>query len=210
MRQFLLCVMLFVAFLSNSENAAARPVVSDFDQRCVADINDLRAAELGASDAQYKVGKQLLGTDCNANTDGGVAWLLRSAEQGHVDAIMLLATLYEGYEIISADEALAIHYYRVAAHMDIVEAQNRLGVLLVSQKTPNALNEGLLWLGAAAAQGDGVAAAFLGVMHANGFHGLEQDGCLALDWFEVGRMMQAPVPIAALEQQVPEAVKQGC
>ena len=207
-------LVLSAAFLSSAHLSEARPSIKELDQTCRSEaMNMLSAAERGDPDAQFRMGKRLLSQECNwdaRNTAEGLDWLVKSADASHIGSILLLAALYEGPEIIPKDSERALHYYRRAAHLDILEAQHRLGVLLVSDTKPSAVNEGLLWLGAAASQGDGVAAAFLGVIHAHGLHGLKRDSCLALDWFEVGSLMQAPVPIAALVERIPEAAKRDC
>ena len=159
------------------------------------------------------VGRALIEGLCGEDAQhlwDGMRWLSRAADTDHTGAAILLALIYDEGGAVPHDPQRAIRYYRQAAEQDVVDAQHRLGVLLVTNGGGAARQEGLYWLGAAAALGDGISAAFLGMLHADGLHGVPRDTCMALDWYEAGRLLEAPVPISSFVDQIPAHHQMEC
>ncbi|MEL7203906.1 MAG: hypothetical protein AAGL19_07045 [Pseudomonadota bacterium] len=140
----------------------------------------------------------------------GLRWLHSAADTEHLGAAISLAMAYHMGDVIAADTERAITFYRQAAEAEIVDAQHTLGLLLISSDRPENQEEGLFWLGAAASQGDGVSAAFLGMLHDKGMHGVDADECLALDWYEASILLDAPVPVESFITELSEGVRASC
>lgn len=173
----------------------------------------LKAAQNGDIEAQATAGHTLVLGDCAVSehtVQMAIGWLTSAANESHLGAIVSLAIVYHTGELVPADHAKAIGYYRQAAEADLVDAQHTLGVLLVASGKPEQREEGLYWLGAAATQGDGVSAAFLGMLHDKGLHGVAVDHCAALDWYEAGVLLDAPVPVQNFIRDLPEEVHATC
>jgi TPR repeat protein len=171
------------------------------DPVCQAAPDDLRtAAAAGDAEAQAALGAFLVAAGCDGALRDGMDWLARASAQGHEDAAAYLGDLLMAGP--SAGQAEALTHYRRAAEGGHVAAQHRLGILLVAAGTADAREEGLYWLGAASSGGDGMAAVAVGLLHARGLHGVLHDTCLAAAWYEAGRLIGAPVPIAKLEAEL--------
>jgi TPR repeat protein len=182
-----------VARLDMPEETACRAVPEDLGL----------AAASGDAEAQAMLGAVLIEGLCGATDDAmreGMAWLARASAQGHADAAALLGDLLMAGH--ASDRAEALVQYRRAAEGGHVAAQHRLGILLVAAGDGDAREEGLYWLGAASSGGDGLAAVAVGLLHARGLHGVPHDACLAAAWYEAGRLIGAPVPIAELEAEL--------
>lgn len=173
----------------------------------------LRAAAAGNAQAQAAVGEVLLAGFCGATPAvfaEGLGWLERAAEQGHAAAAARLALAHERGEGVRPDVDRAVALYRRAAAGGHVPAKQRLGLLLVSAGEDAARAEGLYWLGVAASGGDGAAAAALGLIHAEGLHGVARDVCLALDWFEASALIGVPASLQRLSAAIPQDAARGC
>jgi uncharacterized protein len=165
------------------------------------------AAASGDADAQAEAGLFLLGRSCGETDIAlGVDLLEGAANRGHAGAAARLGFLFDMGETGARDEARALRFYRMAAAHGHKAAAHRLGLLLVQRSAlteEEALREeGLYWLGVAAGAGDGAAAAALGLLHARGLHGVPQDVCLALDWYEASALLGAPHPLDALRAEL--------
>ena len=161
------------------------------------------AATAGDAQAQAVLGVLLIEGRCGASEStrrDGMDWLARASAQGHADAAALLGDLLMAGP--STRKAEALTHYRRAAEGGHVTAQHRLGILLVAAGNRDAREEGLYWLGAASSGGDGMAAVAVGLLHARGLHGVPHDACLAAVWYEAGRLIGAPVPVAKLEAEL--------
>ena len=172
------------------------------------------AAQAGDPDAQFSIGLGLTDGLCGweeAFIRDGLHWLERAAQQDHPLAAARLAVIYEEGVLIAESSAKALRFYEIAANGGHVPSQNRLGLLLVSSaKTLTQQEQGLFWLGAAADQGDGTAAAMIGLFYARGLHGVMRDDCLALDWYDASALLGAPVPLNDLRSEIPAAVALQC
>jgi hypothetical protein len=111
-----------------------------------------------------------------------LAWLERSADEGDVDAALLLGQAYHYFVQPSPDRAKAIAWYGRAADGGVAEAQYQLAELLLedSTSTPRALE--LLRL--AAAQGHASANTRLGVFFQLGTH-VRKNHAQAQHYYEV-------------------------
>jgi len=217
-RRSQLCVTLLHAGALTASLAAA-PALAALDDAVAPHVcaelpeHALRAAAAGNAQAQAAVGEVLLAGFCGATPAvyaEGVGWLERAAEQGHAAAAARLALALERGEGVRPDVEHAIALYRRAAADGYVPAKQRLGLLLVSAGEVAAREEGLYWLGVAAGSGDGAAAAALGLIHAEGLHGVERDVCLALDWFEASALIGAPAPLLRLRADIPQDTARAC
>jgi len=171
------------------------------DSACLTAPEDLlSAAAAGDTEAQATLGALLLESGCEGAVRNGMDWLARASARGHADAAALLGDILMAGP--AADQAAALTHYRRAAEGGHVLAQHRLGILLVATGNRDAREEGFYWLGAASSGGDGTAAVVVGLIHARGLHGVPRDACLAAAWYEAGRLIGAPVPIARLEAQL--------
>lgn len=171
------------------------------------------AAKNGNLDAQVEAGNAIVQLECGTSPEllaQGLKWLNAAVRDGHLGASVSLALLYHLGGAVEPDLERAIFHYRQAAEADIVDAQHTLGVLLVSNGDPNHRDEGLYWLGAAAGQGDGVSAAFVGMLHAKGLYGVESNTCLALNWYEASLLLEAPVPVDAFIDELPNNIRSRC
>ncbi len=182
------------------------------ESACRAVSDDLRnSAMAGEAEAQAVLGVLLIEGRCGASESArrdGMDWLARASAQGHADAAALLGDLLMAGHASGRAEALT--QYRRAAEGGHVTAQHRLGILLVAAGNRDAREEGLYWLGAASSGGDGMAAVAVGLLHARGLHGVPHDACLAAAWYEAGRLIGAPVPIAELEAELGHDTMQLC
>ena len=213
MRINLLAVLL-VGLIPAATSAQARSVETE-ERVCQAAIPDAvwDAALAGNTRAKATVGQIILSQQCGRGPDAiqlGLSWLVDAVEEGHVGAAVALAIAYHDGDIVPQSRTKAVGYYRRAAEADQIDAQHTLGVLLVSSGQPDEQDEGLYWLGAAAGQGDGMSAAFTGMLYAQGLHGVPQDTCLALDWYEASALLEATIPVQAFIEKMQSAERAGC
>ncbi|MEM9248848.1 MAG: tetratricopeptide repeat protein [Pseudomonadota bacterium] len=194
------------ALISLSGAAGATPSATGANPACMdLPAHAEQAAEAGSAEAQAMVGTFLIDGPCRDSKIArweGIIWLERASERGHVDAALRLATIFDFGEGVAPDPRRAGLHYRRAARAGLVEAQHRYGMLLITSGNASVREEGLTWLGLAADQGDSLAAAALGLLHARGLHGVERDTCQALLWYDASEALGAPMPLDALRQEV--------
>jgi TPR repeat protein len=118
----------------------------------------------------------------------------RAAEQGHVEAMVHLATLYnkgELADVFNAAEALSLgiepqaasFWFRKAADQGDADAQNDLGALYVNgEGVAKDYATAINWFRKAAEQGLADAQFNLGAMYFNGY-GLAKDVAIAISWW---------------------------
>ena len=204
----LACVFALVA-----PSAIARAFV-DSTSACDAVPRDVwDSAKAGNLDAQVVAAHAIVQLECGTSPEllaQGMTWLNRAIEQGHLGASVSMAMLYHLGGAVEPGLEKAVTFYRHAAEGNVVDAQHTLGVLLVSNGDPEDRDEGLYWLGAAAGLGDGVSAAFLGILHAEGLHGIESNSSLALDWYEASLLLDAPVPVQSFIESLTSNVRSSC
>jgi uncharacterized protein len=206
MMRRLATVVLVLGALIPAAPSEARLDAAETEAICRAVPEWLRAAaRAGDPEAQASLGALLIDGGCGTGERAmgeGLAWLERASAQGHSDAAALLGDLYLSGILAPPDAPRALRHYRRAAEGGHVLAQHRLGILLVAAGDRDSREEGLYWLGAASSAGDGMAAVAVGLLHARGLHGVPRDACLASDWYEAGRLIGAPLPIAQLEAEL--------
>jgi TPR repeat protein len=171
------------------------------------------AARAGSAQAQFMLGHAFLGDSCtqtDSTVTDAVNWLSKASDQGHMGATLYLAVMYDDGERIAADNNMAVQYYRRAAQAQHIDAQHHLGLILTKKDDVVLKQEGLFWLGSAASQGDDLSAAVLGVIYAQGLNGIEQDYCMALDWFEAGLLMETKIPLMDYIQNIPSSKINMC
>ncbi|MEM1129209.1 MAG: tetratricopeptide repeat protein [Pseudomonadota bacterium] len=194
------------AFASTAAPLLAKPAPIDDEIVCaLVPDHAYDAAESGNVEAQAAIGAFLVDGPCGGDRPAvleGVRWLEKASDLGHAKAALRLGAMYDFGEGISSDpDRAALHYGR-AANAGMMEAQHRYGMILVSGGDAAKQAEGLFWLGAAANQGDSLAAAAVGLMHARGLHGIVRDGCLALLWFDASEEMGVPMSLEGLRGEV--------
>ncbi len=110
------------------------------------------------------------------------AWLQRVANQGDVDAALLLGQAYRFFQQPTPDRANAILWYGRAADGGLAEAQYQLAQLLFEDSKSQ--QQGMALLMAAAAQGYAAANARLGVFYQLGTY-VEKDHVRARQYYEI-------------------------
>lgn len=197
------CIATIVVSLSMI--AAAAPAQSRSTPEVLSDCSELgeprhtgpatppAASHIAAALAQLERG-------CPAHVS--IEYLQSAEDAGSDVAAFALGLLFEEGVHIASDLNVAAHHYRKAAVWGHLEAQHRLGMLLLGDLAPTEdIEEGLYWLGAAVNQGDGFSAAVIGVLHAHGMRGVRQDPCLAVSWFDVSEMLDGPMEVGELRAE---------
>ena len=86
-----------------------------------------KAAELGDSEAQYKLGLMYLdGQGVKKDETEAVRWLRKAAEQGQPDAQLRLGWMYKKGQGVVKDETEAVKWVRKAAEQGLPEAKENL------------------------------------------------------------------------------------
>ena len=150
----------------------------------------IEKSRAGNANANYEIALQYLHTACG---DIGVTFLKRAAKSSHPEAAELIGELSLEGDFVEQDLGAAATYFRVAAEQDHIKGQRRLGMALLWDGSSSAhVQEALFWLGSAAGAGDTTAALTLGMLHQRGMHGVAQDDCTALYWYEAANLMGFP------------------
>ena len=171
------------------------------------------AAEAGHPDAQVHIGNALIAGACGTGTsqiEAGIRWLEQATASGHMGAHVRLGHFYQVEVATAPDFARSVWHFRIAAQHGYTDAQHRLGLLLLSEGQPYQQEEALFWLGAAASQGDALSAVAMGLVHARGLHGVARDACVALDWYEAGELLGAPIHIDELRTEFDPSTVERC
>ena len=114
-------------------------------------------AEQGDVTAQYDVGFDYLFGNPGATRDTveAVKWIRKSAEQGNMDALNMLAEIYDEGFRVPQDYAESAKWYRKAAEQGDAGAQNNLGVMYrKGEGVPQDYVEAYKWYNLASAQGE--------------------------------------------------------
>lgn len=140
-----------------------------------------KAAELGDTKAQYKLGLMYYeGISVPDNYAEAFYWFRRAAEQGVAEAQYNLGLMYEDGIGTPEDDLAALKWFRQAAEQGYAPAQYKVGmVYYVEDKT----TEAVAWLNKAAEQGDAEAQYELGIMFFYGY-GVPADSVQAVEWFK--------------------------
>ncbi|MEM7214166.1 MAG: tetratricopeptide repeat protein [Pseudomonadota bacterium] len=124
------------------------------------------------------------------NVPLGISMMKSAADRRHVEAAFELAEIFYLDDFETVNVLQAEKYFLIAAEGGHLVAQHRLGMMrLRSATTSEDRWIALFWLGMAANQGDGFSAFSIGMLHQNGMHGLPEDKCLALDWYESAKLL---------------------
>ncbi len=135
-------------------------------------------AELGDSDAQYRLAEMLRTTDVVAS----VPWYRRAARQGHVAAQTMLAFLLANGIGVPPDPRRAVSWYRRAAAKGDVGAQNNLGFMHEhGAGVPCDPVKAALWYRLAALQHSAPAQVNLALLLLDG-RGVDRDEAEAVRW----------------------------
>jgi len=151
-------------------------------------------AEEGDSLAQYKLGEMLIsGKGTEKNVSKGEAWLIKSAQQGEVDAQNVLASLYidevsrePSINRISANKIMAFEWVESAAVRGNAESQ-RLLAIMYGAGIGSAKNEtkSLEWIQRSANSGDAESQLIMShfySLNANGRQGFPRSKKLEIEW----------------------------
>ena len=133
---------------------------------------------------QFAIGKMFLnGTGFPKDGANAARWLLKAAEQGHVDSQALLGGMYCYGSGVEKDNRVAVNWLGKAAKQGHVLAQCALGLMYqLGDGVEKDETEASKWYRKAAEQGDPSAQRHLGVMYEDG-HGVEKDETEAFKWY---------------------------
>lgn len=118
----------------------------------------------------------------------GMARLVCRANAGEAEAAFLVGALHADGVHLPYDLRLAEHYLSIAAGKGVMEAQHKLGLVLLwseseaLDRVPRALD----WLAEAASEGHAMSAVVLGKLHEEGLYGVPRDLCTARSWYRKG------------------------
>jgi TPR repeat protein len=117
--------------------------------------------------------------------EGGVKWLLRSAEQGNTEAAMQLADVYLRGDCVARNEANAVRWYARAADDGDPDAPEAIGELYLHRGTAEPdLWQAERWFLFGANRLNPSACYHLGLMHARGI-GMPADQMEGYVWLDV-------------------------
>ncbi|MEM8796599.1 MAG: tetratricopeptide repeat protein [Pseudomonadota bacterium] len=190
--KFLLVFMTFqlaTGFATPDPRAASG---TDFDavaKHCSESVTSFmeEKAHDGDAAAQFHLGAFYLYGICKPlNPDIGVGLLEIASGNSNPNAAFLLGELYWEGKVIERDvERAEMHLLR-AASLGQAEAQFRLGTFILHRAAAKQdVESGIAWLGRAAAKKHLQSAILLGMLHQDGFNGVEADLCLAHEWFTI-------------------------
>ena len=166
----------------------------------------VKAAHGGFAEAQLMLGMLLMDGACGGASEAfqqGVEWLESAGQAGYSQAWLILGEWFQLQAQGPSDVQQAIEYYTLAANLDDLVGQHRLGMLLLSAHTgPEMKALGVTWLSRAAHGGDALAATLLGMVHARGLHGIAVNTCAALEWYDLALQFESPAPVLSLVQEL--------
>lgn len=211
----LLLISLICTASGPLDPAIAAPTPTDGTVTCPSlPAHAMDAARARNVDAMAIVGDVLISGSCGDDATtiaDGIGWLQQAAALGHSGAHLRLGLHYHQAGSTREDTSRAIFHFRIAALDGWMVVYQRLGLLLLSEGTSASdQEEGLFWLGSAASQGDATAAVAIGLIYARGLHGVPNDACLALDWYEAGMLMNAPMSLAQFRDEIHPDVAREC
>ena len=129
----------------------------------------LSLAKGGNVEAQYFVGKKLIeGVEVTSDSEKGVKWVRRAADQGHAAAQFLLGILHFYGELAPKDKFLAKKWVQKAADNNLVQAQYILGNMFHQGYIEKNLAEAVKYYGLAVEQGYSKAQLALAIMYEEG------------------------------------------
>jgi uncharacterized protein len=157
----------------------------------------LKSAQAGFAASQYEMSLLLQAKNENDLAEA-IGWLRKSADRGFSVAQLLYAQYCESGIGMSADPAVAFHYYMLAAEQGFYPAARKAASML-EQGIGVAINveQAFHWYSRAAELGDADSATLVGKMYASGI-GVEKDESKALEWFREGQRRGSPWALFAL------------
>ncbi len=145
------------------------------------------AAHQGKTDAQFCLGWLYCTGDAGMTKDYKKAakWFYKSAEQGHIEAQVNLAIMYQQGDGVKQSYKNAAEWYQKAAEQGDAEAQNHLALMyqdgLGVEKSYEKAAE---WHRKAAEQGNPYGQNYLGVLYDNG-NGVPKDTAKAMELYRL-------------------------
>jgi TPR repeat protein len=137
-------------------------------------------AVMGDADAQYDIGRFYY---YKKDPVEAVKWFRMSAEQGYVEAQLILGLYYAEGDGVSKDQAEAVKWYRKAAEQGHAKAQHNLGVCYYyGDGALKDTVEAVKWFRMSAEQGYAPAQYNLGYCYCNG-KGVLKDQVEAVKWY---------------------------
>lgn len=165
-----------------------------------------QGAEKGVARAQYNLAQMLLvGRGTAANPSEGMEWLQKAANQDMPEALFALADAHFLEKFgVARDHDKAFYYYKRAAELGHVPAQNSLGVMYrFGQGTPTDLALAKDWFLKAANANESRAQSSLGQMYLSGI-GAEQNRAEALFWLKLSARQGDATASRILDGLLPE------
>ncbi|MEM9355083.1 MAG: tetratricopeptide repeat protein [Pseudomonadota bacterium] len=150
-----------------------------------------QAAMFGDASAQYRLFELIGDGTCSSKSSDAALLMLRSASnQGHPAASFELAARIAAGDGVPPNVDEALRLFELAGDAGHVLAQHHAGLIhLRLSKTSQRRETGLLWLGRAAANGHGLSALVLGLLHERGLYGVTQDRCVASHWYDASFLL---------------------
>jgi len=145
------------------------------------------AAHQGKADAQFCLGWMYCTGDAGISKDYEKAakWFRKSAEQGHIDAQVYLAIMYQQGDGVKQSYRNAAQWYQKAADQGDPEAQNRLALMYQNGKgVEQSYEKAAEWHQKAAEQGDPDGQNYLGLLYDKG-NGVPQDIVKAMELYRL-------------------------
>jgi len=136
-------------------------------------------AEQGDINAEVWLARHLMQTNA---LEEAVAWLVRAAEKGHVEARTLLGLSYFTGRAVTRNPEEALKWLRLAADKGYPKAEGLLGLTYVTAAEVRNEAEGRRWARQAAAAGDPLGQALLGEFMLYGRAGVEKNEREGVAW----------------------------
>ncbi|MEM7746694.1 MAG: tetratricopeptide repeat protein [Pseudomonadota bacterium] len=159
---------------------------------CAAGLSDsvIVSARKGDHAALVELYNSVQTGRCSNSVKALVNWLELASSHGLPDAMFELAARLELGEAVAYDVERALKLYLRLAETGHVLAQHRAGLLILRSAQSNELRqEALNWLGTASSNGHGLSALILGHLYEQGAHGVPQEKCTALHWYEASSFL---------------------
>jgi TPR repeat protein len=161
---------------------ACNEPVQTAEQKFAADV---KAAEQGSAEAQYKLAKMYEDGDGVAkDAVKAVEWYRKAADQGNEKAQIFLGLMYHRGEGVTKDVAMAEEWYRKAAGQGDARSQFFIG-LVYDNAAKNVTKDAVMaveWYRKAAEQGYAEAQNLLGLAYSLG-EGVAKDTAKAVEWY---------------------------
>lgn len=139
----------------------------------------------------------------NSEFAAAVPYVMFAANEGHPDAMLLLAAMYLRGRGVPEDASETVKWYVLAAEQGHAEAQFQLGYMYrFGRLVQKDHNKAVVWFRLAAAQGDPRSQNCLGICHEYG-QGVEQDLFKAFEWYSrsAHQVLAPPLHIHMLRNQ---------